>query len=313
MSRLSGPCLKCLQHLSSQDDVDGTGLRAKCFTDWFMLKGRASFGSFERSQSGSLGPAVPMLGDVAGWNTSFFHGRFKKYSATLADQSYIFKVKEDIAPELPDVEYLCNQIAKSCGLPVPPFYMVKFGGERAFVTKNFIRKNAGAVNLVHIYHYLDPDGRYDCAALLKSILHETRRHSDAAVFVSTCLFDSIIGNHDRHGRNLGLLVTTKGTMLAPIYDNTSALGLEYGEFLRADWSPKGKIATSTTPEPTAKDYVVEFRRLGYEAEVTKFAQRLNINRIAAIIGGSFCTELMKDAMKRLVIKRIDEISHELAA
>jgi uncharacterized protein (DUF2164 family) len=54
-------------------------------------------------------------------------------------------------------------------------------------------------------------------------------------------------------------------------------------------------------------------RNGCEAEVTKFAQRLNIDRITAIIGGSFCSELMKDAMKRLVIKRIDEIAHELAA
>lgn len=191
--------------------------------------------------------------------------------------------------------------------------MVKFGGERAFVSKNFIRKNGGAVNLVHIYHHLDPNGRYNCEALLKSILHETRRHADAAVFVSTCLFDSIIGNHDRHGRNLGLLVTTKGTVLAPIYDNTSALGLEYGEFLRADWNPKCRIATSTTPEPTAKDYVIEFRRLGYEAEAAKFARRLNVDRITAIIGGSFCSEPMKDAMKRLVNKRIDELAHELAA
>ena len=313
MNHPFNPCLKCLRHLPSQDDLDGTGLHVKCFTDWFKLKGIANFGSFERRQSESLGPTAPKQGDAAGWNTSFFHGRFKKYSATLADQSYIFKVKEEIAPELPDVEYLCNQIAKSFGLPVPPFYMVKFGGERAFVTKNFIRKNAGAVNLVHIYHHLDPDGRYDCEALLKSILHETRRHADAVIFMSTCLFDSIIGNHDRHGRNLRLLVTTKGTVLAPIYDNTSALGLEYGEFLRADWNPKGKIATNMTSEPTAKDYVIEFQRLGYGAEVAKFVQRLNVDKITAIIGASFCSDLMKDAMKRLVIKRIDEIAHELAA
>ncbi len=102
-------------------------------------------------------------------------------------------------------------------------------------------------------------------------------------------------------------------MLAPIYDNTSALGLEYGEFLRADWNPKGKIATNMTSAPTAKDYVIEFQRLGYGAEVTKFVQRLNVDKITAIIGASFCSDLMKDAMKRLVINRIDEIAHELAA
>lgn len=301
-------CLKCLAHLPANEEFAGTGLHAACFATWFKLKNPESFAAFQRRQAGSLAPDA-MTPAGASWNTSFFHGRFKKYSATLAGQSYIFKVKEDIAPELPDVEYLCNQIAKSLGLPVPPFYMVKFGGERAFVTKNFIRQTAGAANLVHIYHHLDPAGPYDCETLLDVILRETGRHACAEIFVKTCLYDALVGNHDRHGRNLGLLVTAKGVSLAPIYDNASALGLERGDFLRADWNPIGKIATKATREPTAKDYAAEFQRLGFGRQVAAFARGLRLKKLTAIIDVAFCSPLMKDAVTRLITKRASEIVH----
>ncbi len=300
------PCLKCQTPLAKSDDFATMGLHAACFAEWFKLKTPEPFSGFRRRQADSQdlllnGP------DTASWNTSFFHGRFKKYSATLAGESYIFKVKEDMAPELPDNEYLCNQIAHNVGLPVPDFYLVKFGGERAFVTKNFVRRIGGAANLVHLCHHRPVTAPYDCETLLGIILKETGRHADAEIFVKTCLFDALVGNHDRHGRNLGLLVTSKGTSLAPIYDNTSALGLEHGEFLKADWNPSGKIATKATMEPTGKDYVLEFIRLGYRDQVAAFVRHLHLAKLLAIVDRSFCSDFMKDAMKSLITKRAKEI------
>ena len=302
-------CLKCLAPLNASDEYEETGLHAPCFATWFKLKRSASFGDFQRRQTVSADPGKDKL-DASSWNTSFFHGRFKKYSASLAGQSYIFKVRELIAPELPDVEYVCNQIAKALGLPVPPFYMVKFGGERAFVTKNFIRKSSGVANLVHIYHHLNPVGPYDCETLLEVILRETGKYADAEIFVKTCLYDALVGNHDRHGRNLALLVTAKGSALAPIYDNVSALRLEQGTFLKADWNPAGKIATKASGEPTAKDYAREFQRLGYGPQVTAFAKRIHLKKLIEIIDASLCSSLMKDALTRVITKRASEITNE---
>ena len=53
--------------------------------------------------------------------TSFFHGKFRKYSATLGGQNYILKVQEKDYEELPVTEFLCNQIAKQLGFKVPKF------------------------------------------------------------------------------------------------------------------------------------------------------------------------------------------------
>ncbi len=300
----SNKCLKCLEFLNAKDEFEEAGLHAGCFKSWFRLDKNEPFSGFVRRQAGSLDPDVAVLDD--NWTSSFFHGRFKKYSATLAGESYIFKVKEDVAPELPDNEYLCNQIAHSLGLPVPAFYILKFAGTRTFVTKNFVQ--AGEVaNLVHIYHYRKPKVDFCCEDLLQIILEQTGRLADAETFIRTCLFDALIGNHDRHGRNLGFLVTAKSTRLAPIYDNTSALGLEHGDILKADWDPKSKIATMKSKEPTAKDYIEEFLRLGYKQTVASFKASLDLTKVLALIDRSFCSELMKDAMKRLISKRYREV------
>ena len=229
----------------------------------------------------------------------------------MGGASYILKVREPEAPELPDVEYLCNQIAETLGIPVAKFYFIEFSGERAFVTRNFVEKKSNA-NLSHIYHYQQDKLQRDCETLLNIIAEETKRFADIETFISVCLFDSLIGNHDRHGRNLGLLVMPKGTVLSPIYDNPSALGLENGEWLNADFSPKGRIPTKESHEPTSRDYVVEFQRLGYAEQVQAFVKGMNLARINMLVDRSFCSDLMKTAVKKLIQKRAGEMQDEFA-
>ncbi len=85
-------CLKCRAPLTTSDDFAATGLHAVCFAEWFKLKAPEPFSGFKRRQAESQEP-MPKEPDAASWNTSFFHGRFKKYSATLAGESYIFKIR----------------------------------------------------------------------------------------------------------------------------------------------------------------------------------------------------------------------------
>ncbi|MBI2340423.1 MAG: HipA domain-containing protein [Deltaproteobacteria bacterium] len=301
----SKKCLKCLLPLET-GSTPWYGLHEPCFVSWFGLEKPEEFTGIERrSESGA-----PKASDkTKGWNTSFFHGKFRKYSAILAGDSYIFKMKQEEAPELPDVEFVCNQIARSTGLPVPDFYHIEFHGERAFVTKNFVKRSTTAT-LNHIYHYLSETDRYDCATIA-NVIAQTSRPYDVDIFVRACLFDSLIGNHDRHGRNLAFIATPKGNSLAPIYDNPSALGIETGTILQAEFAPKGKIWTKNSKEPTAKDYVGEFRRLNHEDSVRDFFARVDIDKILGLVWNSACSDLMKSAFSRLLARRYEEMKNAI--
>jgi len=295
-------CLKCLKEIESST-TEHYGLHPECFQEWFNVAETEKFTWLQRRHSSSL----ENPNSHSKQNNSFFHGKFKKYSASLAGNSYILKMRQDDAPELPEVEYLCNQIGKELSIPVAEFYYIDFYGDKTFVTKNFIKQDS-PIDLQHIYHFR-PDEDHSCEGLINAISKETGRPFDTRIFINTLLFDSLIGNHDRHGRNLAFIVTSSSTKLSPIYDNVSYLSLETGPMLQADFNPTGRINTKDTFEPSMLDYVREFKRLGYQAEIDSFYKRLSISRINQLINDSFCSDLMKQAIKRLIDKRFEELEN----
>lgn len=299
-------CLKCQLPIAPKNIH--YGLHNECFTAWFKAPATAEFLSLLRKSGGTTDPST---GQSSQYN-SFFQGKFKKYSAELNDNSYILKMRQTIeTPELPEVEYLCNQIGQSLGIPVAEFYIIDFNDDRVFVTKNFIHPQSAPVDLRHIYHY-SIDKQHSCESLIKVIANTTKRPYDVGVFIKTILFDALIGNHDRHGRNLGFMVTANNTSLSPIYDNVSYLSLEKGKMLKADFNPRGKISTKETPEPSMQDYVKELKRLGYKDYAQAFYRNIKLPRLTQLIDDSFCSDLMKDAIKTLIMNRFKELENELS-
>lgn len=298
-------CLKCRQPIKNQNAAR-YGLHSACFVEYFGAPANAEFTSLQRRSSATSDNNA----SAAPQNTSFFHGKFKKYSAELGGESYILKMRQSEAPELPEVEFLCNQIGKTLGIPVAEFYYINFNDDRIFVTKNFIKPGTAPTDLQHIYHFR-PDGQHSCEEIIKAITETTKRRHDVIVFIKTVLFDALIGNHDRHGRNLAFIMTAKSPSLSPIYDNVSYLSLESGNMLKADFNPTGKISTKDTYEPSMKDYVKEFKRLGYLETIKEFDQAIKPEQIDVLIDESFCSSLMKDALKQLVRKRLKELKDEL--
>lgn len=297
-------CLKCLLPLEVADSF--YGIHSECFSQWFKVPSTAMFTSLIRRSSASDAEST----DIAPQNNSFFHGKFKKYSAVLDGQSFILKMRQPEAPELPEVEYLCNQIGSELGVRVAKYYIIDFEGDLVFVTKNFIHHTT-PMDLQHFCHFRDVN-QHNCKDLFSIIEKQTQRPHFVKELVRTILFDSLIGNHDRHGRNLGFLVVSSGTTLAPIYDNVSYLSLESGNMLKADFNPKGKIATELAEEPSMRDYVLELRKLGFESDVDKFYKLANrkIEKIESLIENSFCSSLMKEALKKLIGKRYMELKNE---
>jgi len=316
---MSIACLACGQALSPSEYTKCHGLHEDCFLRIFELKKWDDFLGVVMKYSTSSDPLEPKKTDSGTMKSlshslpeSFFHGKFKKYQGEIAGRKYIFKVKEEnVTPELPDVEYLSNQIAQTLGIPVAWFTLLDYCGVRTFVTRNFISDSKVASTLTHLYHYFSENQPYQCEPIIAIISGQTGKFKDVETFINMCLFDALIGNHDRHGRNIGLITTSRQCKLAPIYDNPSWLGLECGSMLRAQFSPTGRIETYLTRNPVMKDYVTEFLRLGYETTLRRFAKRIDLDVISRLVVGSTCSPLMKEAILRLVRERAKEITHAL--
>lgn len=297
------PCYKCSNPLNENHCY---GLHPECFTLWFGLTDVADFIEVHRHPSDSERASSSQAFSEY-WQSSFFQGQFKKYSANLGNQKYIIKVQETFAPELPLVEFLSNQIAATLKINVPSHYLIDFYDIPSFVSLNFMSSRNKSYTMNHLYHYIEHEKQYQCTYIIEIIEKYCGKFEEVEKFINICLFDALIGNHDRHGRNLGLLLRSNEIILAPMYDNTSALGLEHGPMLRANFNPRGKISTSQTTEPTMKDYVEEFVSLSLEKNVIDFYQKIDLNDIEQLIENSFCSELMKYAIKKLVQTRYKEL------
>ena len=298
-------CLNCHLKITSLTP-EHYGLHASCFQQWFKTEHLEEFVSLQkRTGKGSSGETTA----PSSQNTSFFHGKFKKYSANLGQHAYILKMRQEDAPELPEVEYLCNQIGDLLEIPIAQCYLINFNGERTFVTKNFISPGE-PINLEHIYHFR-ADDQHSCEGIIQSLIKHSHNTEDVPIFIKTLLFDALIGNNDRHGRNLAFLVMANNTALSPIYDNVSYLSLEQGNMLKADFNPTGKISTQATKEPSMCDYVIELNRLGYKEKILSFYNTVNLPKINQVIDESFCGDLMKMAIKKLIKKRFEELHHVL--
>lgn len=301
-------CYRCLKDIQ-KDEQKQYGLHLNCFREWFELDDVQGFRNLQARSTSSK--PVKNAGDNFTKNTSHFHGKFKKYSATLGGISYILKVKEEQFPELPGTEYLCNQIAKYLKIEVPPFYFILFEETvETFVSRNFMQDYLG--NLIHIYTFLEKDEDFNCETLIKIISEKTGRLIEIERFVELCLFDALIGNHDRHGRNLALVQTKRGLALSPIYDNPCYLGVEIDSLLGAHHEPAGMIGTSITNEPTMKDYAQEFIRLGHKDVVIKFRNKVEQDAISKLIAGAFISEKRKTAIQTLIKRRFEELNNVIS-
>jgi hypothetical protein len=149
--------------------------------------------------------------------------------------------------------------------------------------------------------------RYDCESLVTIIGDQTGRRTEQERFVYLTLADSLIGNHDRHGRNLAFIQSVKGMGLSPFYDNPSALALEGHSMLGADLRPRGSIFTKLTDKPTMKDYVQEWKRLGYGDVVELFRKHFSSEKIKKLIEKSYVSEKRQKALGDLISKRGQEL------
>lgn len=301
-------CFKCMKDVEIEDYK--YGLHADCFISWFKLSS-TSIEFEDLVLKRNTNDSFAVINQI---NTSFFQGAFKKYSAKLNNHSYILKVQDDDYPELPVVEYLSNQIGQNLGLIIPNFYLIRFPNELdakiAFVVHNFMEKYTPG-NLIHINHFIN-NQNFSCKVIIDIIKEKVGRIGSLKQFIFLCLFDALIGNHDRHGRNIALIETKKGFELAPFYDNPSYLGIEEQSLLLAKHNPRGRIETLHSKEPTMSDYGIEFIGMGYQDWVKEFLKRTEQIKINQLIEISFLSEKRKQAFVSLIQQRLEELKNVLS-
>ena len=166
------------------------------------------------------------------------------------------------------------------------------------MTRNFMQDYKGGT-LNHIYKFL-PKGEknYNCKNIINVLLQKTKP-ADVARFIEIALFDSLIGNNDRHGRNLGIIESAKHRRLAPMYDNPSYFGIESSELIDADFNISGCIGTSTSDKPKLLDYIQEFQSLGFEKVCLNFLKKA-VRQSPKIIEELKCSAISKRRKKAFI-------------
>jgi len=82
--------------------------------------------------------------------------------------------------------------------------------------------------------------------------------------------------------------------------------------LKANFNPAGKIHVHHTNAPSMTDYVLELKKLGYEKECGHFYKKIKLPEIETLIDASFCSPLMKAAIKKLIQQRFKELENALS-
>ena len=314
-------CLKCQKEIKRRAFY---GLHPSCFVDGFDLKEEQKFSHWDPKKSYSS--------IINSSQDTHYQGRYLKYSARMGPIKYILKLQEKDYEDLPAMEYLCNQIASLLKIKVPEYYLIKISesdlgikdkafsnsymnplGENsearmAFVTKNFLQAQIGTLH--HIYKYL-PKGKkhYNCERIIKVIQEQTGKLKDTERFVEITLFDSFIGNNDRHGRNLGIIDTGKSRTLAPMYDNPSYLGLVSETLLGASFNISGCIQTLASRKPKMRDYIQEFERLNLKKACMKFIKKTerNFSKILETVRLAWISDNRKKAFSRFLEQQVKEM------
>lgn len=77
--------------------------------------------------------------------------------------------------------------------------------------------------------------------------------------------------------------------------------------LEADLQPRGAIFTNNSEEPTMKDYVLEWNRLGYGNVVEAFRKTCSLEKLKYIVESSLLSEKRQQALMKLINKRGKEL------
>lgn len=151
-------------------------------------------------------------------------------------QGYLFKAAHDWQAQQMWSEILAYELSFHFGVPVPPAFAAidSNTGEAGVLIELFYRYPRPTARLVHAADYMQDHfiaGRKGRPHAVRENLALCRALKAPAYYewwAKAVLFDSLLGNVDRHSENWGFIFERKddaqSVTLAPLYDNGTSLG-----------------------------------------------------------------------------------------
>lgn len=173
-----------------------------------------------------------------------------------APSSHILKPASPTFPDIVANEYICLNLAKAFGLPVPMAEIVDLG-RPVLILERFDRARIADGGIARLYQEdfcqamgIMPDRKYqaDGGPGFVDIARVIRRACttpiiDINLLVGIALFNLLVGNCDAHGKNYSLLHAKNKIGLSPFYDLVSTtmwpeldtkLSMRFGKEYRLD-------------------------------------------------------------------------------
>jgi serine/threonine-protein kinase HipA len=186
-------------------------------------------------------PRRPMLAGEEGIRLSlagaqnklpvYFDGEKVSLPMGTAPSSHILKPPIERYPDSVHNEAFCMQLAERVGLSVPLTRILQ-KAQPLYLVERYDRRRLpdGTLERVHQEDFcqalgIPPDQKYEKEGgpSLQQCFNLVRENSikpvaDVKALLQWVVFNFLIGNADAHGKNISLLLTQKGPILAPFYD-----------------------------------------------------------------------------------------------
>jgi len=177
-----------------------------------------------------------------------------------APSSHILKPGVRGFAQMPANEHFCMRLAAALGLPVPDSTILR-KPEALYLVERYdrVRSPEGTLSRIHQIDFCqalnlpshkkyEHEGGPSLEACFEVITrYSARLARDRLHLISWVILNYLVGNADAHAKNLSLLITREGVMLAPFYDLVSTaayreltekLALKIGGENRPDWIQK---------------------------------------------------------------------------
>lgn len=190
----------------------------------------------------------------------YYDGKQLSLPRGSAPSSHILKPGAQGFGQMPANEHFCMRLAAALGLPVPDSTILR-KPESLYLVERYDRVRApeGTLSRIHqidfcqalslpSQHKYEHEGGPSLAACFEVITrYSARLARDRSHLISWVIFNYLVGNADAHAKNISLLITHEGVMLAPFYDLVSTaiypeltdkLALKIGGENRPEWIRK---------------------------------------------------------------------------
>ncbi len=157
-----------------------------------------------------------------------------------APSSHIFKPENPAFPGLVFNEAFCADLGRAIGLNIPSVKISEHAGKYGYIMQRYDREinSSGAVKRIHQEDFCQalsvmPEQKYqaeggpsvkDCFSVLDK--YSLFALADRQRLLELICFNYCIGNADAHSKNLSLLHSADGIILAPFYDLVSTMAYD---------------------------------------------------------------------------------------